>query len=69
MCHEVGQRSVLHQFTDLRATGSIPRRLVRLAGSIASQAIIASDLATDRRWRAAERRRDRSQMSARWLAE
>ena len=59
MCHEVGQRSVLHQFTDLRTTASIPRRLIGLAGSIASQAIIAADLATDRRRRPAQRPRDR----------
>src|SRR4029453_5899641 len=46
MCHEVGQRSVLHQFTDLRAATSVPRSLIRLAGPIASRALITSDLAT-----------------------
>ena len=35
----MGQLSVLHQFTDLRATASIPRRLVGLPGPIALRAI------------------------------
>ena len=58
MCHEVGQRTILHKFTDLRALASIPRRLIRLAGPIAARAIIASDLATDSRWRPVQCRRN-----------
>jgi len=57
-CHELGQRSVLHQSTDLRATASNPRRLLGLAGPIAVRTIVAANLVTDRRRRAAERRRD-----------
>ena len=50
-CHKVCQGSVLYQFTDLRATGPIPGRLVGSSGSIASRAAIAADLAADRRGR------------------
>ena len=59
MCHKVGQRSVLQKLTDLRATASIPRRLVRLAGPIALRTLIASDLAT-RSWRVRGRASPRS---------
>jgi len=45
----VSQRAVLHEFTDLRATGPIPSRLISSTGAIASAAAIASDLAADRR--------------------
>jgi hypothetical protein len=39
---QVGQRSILYKFTDLRALASIPRRLIRLAGPIALRACVGS---------------------------